>query len=64
MNIGDLVKPNYETDAVAIVLTTPAVVDGFGDDAVVTLKWLGRWTNQPEDYYSTRYLEVVSSANR
>lgn len=64
MRIGDLVKPNYETDAVAIVLTTPAVVDGFGDDAVVTLKWLGRWANQQEDYYSTRYLEVVSSANR
>tara|TARA_A200000159_G_scaffold34182_1_gene30778 strand:- start:340 stop:534 length:195 start_codon:yes stop_codon:yes gene_type:complete len=64
MKIGDLVKPNYETDAVAIVLTTPAVVDGFGEDEVVNLKWVGRWANQQEDYYSTRYLEVVSSAKR
>ena len=64
MKIGDLVKPNYKTDAVAIVLTTPAVVDGFGEDAVVSLKWGGRWANQQEDYYSTRYLEVVSSAKR
>ena len=64
MKIGDLVKPNYETDAVAMVLTAPAVVKGQGDDMVVRLKWLGRWADQEEDYYSTRYLKVVSSAKR
>ena len=69
MKFGDLVKPNYETDVMGIVLSEPNNIVGDPEDGivhyepVVRVKWLNWSPYDPsEEWYACKFLEVISES--
>ena len=69
MKIGDLVKPNYETNIMGIVVSeVKNLIGDFEDststESVVRVKWLNWSPYDPnEEWYACNFLEVISSAD-
>ena len=68
MKVGDLVKPNYETNVMGIIVSEPNNLIGDPEDfespeSVVKVKWINWHTEPDEEWYACKFLEVISSAN-
>ena len=70
MKIGDLVKPNYETNIMGIVVSEVNNLIGDPEDfsspeSVVRVKWLNWSPPEPdEEWYACNFLEVISESRR
>lgn len=61
MQVGDLVKPNYETESKAIVIAGPEIPSGESaiSEPCVLIHWID---TGEQEWYVCHYLEVISSA--